>query len=365
MSCSICATIPERASANTGRSEHFTTPITSLKALGIGRSEDLWECPECEATFFWKEDVAWTGSGNNDEEVLTRYPAEVSSVIRAFIHHGERPPANIVPDAQLLLALPPEASALVASHVLRSKRALARELVPAMLDQAAHERPAVPLSFVRAFARREDAAFVLSELEERTPSPSFEELRAHCRRETCSTCRSIEQYPKGAVHRDALIAPFSALTQLRLGDDLEVWECRECHSTFLWKCVTGDEGKVQRVSVSHAAALWACLRRSGVVEGIAREMVFACDDRRELELVLGYGMQHDRELIRQLVPRMILELALNGAQWLHDLLVEFAHAPSDAGLVLDAISSCPRRSPLFDSLAAACKPGDERAPDER
>ncbi len=359
MTCSICATIPETARANTGRDQHFEAPITSLRQRGLDRDDDLWECPECGAVFLWHDDRAFTGSGNNDEEVLTRLPEADASVVRAFIHRGDRAAEEVAREAARWIALPTVVRTLVSRHVQQNDRELARHLVPPLLDELSRGTHGWTADFVTSYASSEEGAqVVVSELARRPANAELHALRAHCKRTLCSVCRPIKSYPSVTAHRDRLPAPLGLLTQIGASRDLDAWECPECDSMFLWEAAPDapdGEGTLSRLSESSADALRACLHREGVVSDHAVQMVFASDKRRSLRIALAHGMRSDQELVRQLVPRMVLELVLNEPQWLYDLLCAFAAEPSNAAVLLDAIARSTRTNALVASLAARCR----------
>lgn len=354
MTCSICGSIQDFASANTGRDEHFGPPITSLKWNGIEPSyDDLRECPECDAVFHWHDYTAQTGSGNNDEEVLTRLPSELTPFVRAFLHRGERPAADVAQDAGRLLELPDVPRQLLLSHVLRHDRELAARLVPWMLDEINQRDPDWAGGFVRRFASGDDAARLMSELSLRPPSPALEKLRAHCKQVLCSVCPTVVAYRRTIARRDRPPPPLDALVQLGASDELDVWECPECDSMFIWETKHGDEGSLIRQSESLASSLRACVHRTGVVPDADKERVFAADVPK---VVLAHGMRRDRELVRQLVPRMISALARFEHPWLHDILCDFVDGEqSDAKVVLDAIEKTSRTNPLVEAVAVRCR----------
>lgn len=134
MTCAVCGSIPDVARADTGREQYFPAPVRSLTRHELGREDDLWECPECEALFLWHDASSWTGSGNDDEEVLTRLPASQARIVHAFIHPG-------VPPATGLAGLPGITRTLVLSHLLRHDRARAERLVPWMTEVARRGTP--------------------------------------------------------------------------------------------------------------------------------------------------------------------------------------------------------------------------------
>lgn len=304
MACSFCGSIPAVASANTGREEYFGPPISSLKKLGIESYDDLWECPECDAVFLWHDYTAQTGSGNNDEETLNRLPSEQSSIIRTFLHRGERSAADTARDAGRLSELPEHVRELVLSHLLRHDRDLAAILVP---------------------PKRE-----------------------------CSICRSIASYPPTKLRRDGpLPAPLSSLVPLGASADLDLWECPECNSMFKWESAKGVDGQLSRQVEPLASALRACVHRNGVVPDSAVKTVFDCDAAR---VVILHGIVRDRELVRQLVPRMIAGLVTWEREWLRDLLCAFVIGDrNDAKTVLDTIEKSPRTNQSLETVAARCR----------
>ncbi|HEU0036014.1 MAG TPA: TIGR02996 domain-containing protein [Kofleriaceae bacterium] len=95
MACSICDAIPGGQTANTGRDERLPSSTHRLQSLDLGKSSDLRQCPECGALYLWTEDVAFTGSGNNDEETLTRLSSDASATVHALLA-GERVDEDVV-----------------------------------------------------------------------------------------------------------------------------------------------------------------------------------------------------------------------------------------------------------------------------
>lgn len=341
MTCSICATIPDVASANTGRDVYFQAPITSLKPNRIGSREDLWDCPECGAVFSWRDDSSQSGSGNNDEEVLTRLPSAQSSVIRAFLHRGERAASEIARDGDKLLAVPATERDLVFTHLHAHDRELGCQLLPYLLEAIAQGGDEGLSYFVSNLASGPEAARVQSELSRAPSHPSLDPLRLKCRQTLCTTCKPPEQ--------------------LRRENGIDAWFCPDCDAGFAWRSPRVGKPYLARLVEYEADALRACLRRSGTVPTNAIEMVFASDDRRNVKIVLAHGLLHDRELVRQLVPRAVRELASGSKEWLRDQLIAFVAEPSDAAIVLEAIEKAPQSSPLVDALAAHCRQVRERA----
>jgi len=84
--CQTCGKIQDVTTVNTGRDDHFAAPITLLKKHDLDRDDDLWECPRCGAFFHWHDDSSWTGSGNNDSEILTRMDSTDAGLLREIMH---------------------------------------------------------------------------------------------------------------------------------------------------------------------------------------------------------------------------------------------------------------------------------------
>ncbi|MDP3505114.1 MAG: hypothetical protein Q8S33_32550 [Myxococcales bacterium] len=77
--CVTCGTLPDSLSANTGRSESLPEEVSKLKRLwdtSGSNDVDVMLCPTCGAWFEWRDDTAWTGSGNDDSQTLKRLPPE-------------------------------------------------------------------------------------------------------------------------------------------------------------------------------------------------------------------------------------------------------------------------------------------------
>lgn len=357
--CALCAGIPDVASANTGRDQHFGSPITSLRALGIDRDDDLWECPECGALFLWHDDTAQTGSGNNDEEVLTRLPAPHADVVRAFVHRGDAPVHAL--DPSLLFALPETLRTLALTAIRAKDRPLALALVPAMLDVVVAgpdvRATAWASDFVKSVSRGEDAAVVSAELGRRPPHLRLDALRTHLKQTLCTVCSTIPHYPRLTTRRDGpLPHPLGALVQVGASDTLDAWECPECASMFIWEKKDGsDEGTLSRLLDYAGASLRACLRRTGPVSENDREMVFASDRYRATKIVLAHAAKHDRALVHELLPTILMRLAVYRPEWLRDFMIDFVRDSTDAAAVLEAIAKSGRTGAMVDVVAAHCR----------
>lgn len=369
MACSICGAIPSYVSANTGRDQHFEAPITSLKALGIGTSgRDLWECPECNAFFHWEDVSSQSGSGNNDEETLGRLSSEHASLVHDFLRRGERPVDDVSARAPMLLDVGDDVRSMVLSEIVKNDPALAKRLVPWLVDLAIVGEHRWAKDYVETIASRIDAKLVDAELAGRSASAVVVEMRAHCKRVSCTICPVVPKHSTLVVRRDAPTSPFDTFLRFDATDELDVWECPGCQLMFLWTQTEGDEGRLSRLPTYSSGPLHACLHRTGPVASYDREMVVASDKHRSLKIVLGHALKRDRELVHEFVPRMVMELSRTwkGPDWMTDFLVAFVEGhPEDAERVVAEIDKAPRSTEQTSTIAAVCRPATSEPPESR
>ena len=302
--CSLCGTIPDIASANTGRDEYFGPPVTSLKHHGLGDDDDLRECPQCGDLFLWHDDCSFTGSGNNDEETLTRLSSLHATALREIVHRGKRAIDDPSAFVGRLARLPHAALDLAAIHLRQRDRELARMLVPALVDSAGNGEDDWFAKFLISFTSTpEDAALLLGVLDSRTASSTLAKVRAHARAAACSICRSIGTYPPTKTRLGAP-SPFATLKHLGASERNDVWECPACDSLFHWQSEDGVEGGLTRVTGLLVDAVRQCIHRSGAVDKRAIETVFACG-REWQQLLVLYATRSDPGLVMQLVPHIV------------------------------------------------------------
>lgn len=354
--CSICDTIPDRAVANTGRDEHFEKPITLLKRLDLDRDDDLWECPECGSLFHWNDDRSFTGSGNNDEEVLNRLLPNEAEVVREILH-GTRPTADPAGIVEGLGKVDPVAARKLAeTHMLRHDRALARQLVPELIRAASGGAKWCSDFLMRFASDPDDARLLLKELED--ARPALPDLQAYARMVTCSICSAIPTYPPFKARRDALPPNLAKLKQLGAKAGNDVWECPECDYLLHWESKDGVEGGLTRVTGVLADSLRKCMHDA--VDDTAIGTIFACGLEWQ-DFLFAHAMRNDHQLVMLLVPHMVKSLALSGERWLHDALSEIARDPYGAAAVRTALAAkIERPNKLIQSLAAQVR-GEDRS----
>lgn len=124
--CSTCSSIPDDLLVNTGRDGTFPAEVDRLLRLELGTRNDLYRCPACGALFEWEDLPQYYGSGNNDEERLTRLSPTQAATARALLdpEPGERDGPSTEPGGESLCerafrTLPPGVLYEVLRHVGR------------------------------------------------------------------------------------------------------------------------------------------------------------------------------------------------------------------------------------------------------
>jgi hypothetical protein len=104
--CETCSFIREELWANTGRGESLYPELGRLVGLDLDNRNDLHECPDCGALFEWADLSQLSGSGNNDEERLTRLNPEQQATARALLDPdpGERDGEQLLERAHRVLS---------------------------------------------------------------------------------------------------------------------------------------------------------------------------------------------------------------------------------------------------------------------
>lgn len=169
MSCSICSEIPETVTANTGRDQVLPEPTAKLKALNWGsREQDLWECPQCKNLYTYSSEQAFSGSGNSDEDVLTRLTTDQARVIRAFAMPGNVQIDAIAAEIDAFFALPGIAHTVALNRAYTQNREVARRLIPRIVAELARS-PSGSFQYRDTLiglgkARKDDAKRIVDEI---------------------------------------------------------------------------------------------------------------------------------------------------------------------------------------------------------
>lgn len=140
MSCSICSKIPDVLTANTGRDRYLPETTTALVPLrwGSSTSEDIWKCPQCDNLYTYYSEQAFTGSGNTDEDVLTRLSSEEARVVRAVGFPGKLSADAVARDEEDdFFNLPGLALSVTLNHAYTGNREIVRCFIPRIVAELA------------------------------------------------------------------------------------------------------------------------------------------------------------------------------------------------------------------------------------
>ena len=179
MGCPICSEIPDFLRANTGRDERLPDTVRALRTLELGAREDLLRCATCGAVYVWEDDSSWTGSGNNDEERVTRIPEPRATIVRACLDRtdtGAAEVARAIEDG--LFALPWLERTLAIEGMRKRYPELARCLFPRMVAELARTGDNDFRHVVATFTYEPMNAAALLPVLERTPPGKAESLFA-------------------------------------------------------------------------------------------------------------------------------------------------------------------------------------------
>lgn len=99
--CPICGSLPQTYLAQTGYGERFPPAAGQLVSLEIDNSRDIWRCPACGDLFEWEDIPQHYGSGNLDEERLTRLSPLQAKLAQDLLAPdlGGAAPAELIPSA--------------------------------------------------------------------------------------------------------------------------------------------------------------------------------------------------------------------------------------------------------------------------
>jgi hypothetical protein len=79
--CSVCSSLPDDITVNTGREEYFPSAFNQLVGMDDDQGGEFRRCPGCQTYFNWIDMRQMYGSGNNDEERLVRLSQENSRLL--------------------------------------------------------------------------------------------------------------------------------------------------------------------------------------------------------------------------------------------------------------------------------------------
>ncbi len=86
--CSLCSSLPDDLTVNTGREEYFPSAFSQLIGMDNDYKAEFRRCPGCRTYFNWIDMPQMYGSGNNDEERLVRLSSEKSLLLDKLFSPG-------------------------------------------------------------------------------------------------------------------------------------------------------------------------------------------------------------------------------------------------------------------------------------
>jgi hypothetical protein len=82
--CSVCSSLPDDVTVNTGRDYHFPEAFNKLQNIVGDQFSAKYRCPACHTFYEWINLPQYYGSGNCDEERLVRQTIEKSRELDAL-----------------------------------------------------------------------------------------------------------------------------------------------------------------------------------------------------------------------------------------------------------------------------------------
>lgn len=161
MTCATCGELPDEVWANTGRDQHLPAAARKLKApWQFSASLDVRLCPECGAWFVWRDHPQFYGSGNLDEEQLTRLSPRAWRTLERLIHGELEPdPAAVLRDGfaavqsdlldEVVGKMPDEARLRLVPSLVEGLFTREHEAAAASILLSNHWRPGVDACVVR------------------------------------------------------------------------------------------------------------------------------------------------------------------------------------------------------------------------
>lgn len=87
--CHLCSEIPNNLTVRVGLDERFPSAVERLqKIVSHGTSNAFLKCPECGTFYYWENQPQYMGTGDLDDEELTRMKPEHIIYLLPFIESG-------------------------------------------------------------------------------------------------------------------------------------------------------------------------------------------------------------------------------------------------------------------------------------
>lgn len=91
--CEVCGHLEVFILAKTGYGETLPAAFYRLTKGSLANDLDIHRCPQCDSIFFWQDLPQFYGSGNLDEEHLTRLDERKAQLVRDLVNLPDDPVA--------------------------------------------------------------------------------------------------------------------------------------------------------------------------------------------------------------------------------------------------------------------------------
>lgn len=106
--CSLCNTLPDDITVNTGREEYFPSAYSQLIGMDTDYRPEYLRCPGCHTYYNWIDMPQMYGSGNNDEERLVRIAPAKSRLLDKLFSPDSTDLPTPAEVEEYIAILPPE-----------------------------------------------------------------------------------------------------------------------------------------------------------------------------------------------------------------------------------------------------------------
>jgi hypothetical protein len=131
--CSVCISLPDDLTVNTGREEYFPSAFNQLVGMDDDRRAEFRCCPGCRTYFKWFDMTQMYGSGNNDEERLVRLSPEKSRLLDKLFTAGLSYRPTSIEIEEYAGSLPLDLLVPALSFQLHRNQELVRSFVPRLI----------------------------------------------------------------------------------------------------------------------------------------------------------------------------------------------------------------------------------------
>jgi hypothetical protein len=131
--CSVCSSLPDDLTVNTGREEYFPDAFSQLIGIDSDYRAEFRCCPGCRTYFNWIDMPQMYGSGNNDEERLVRLSGEKSRLLEKLFTAKPDYRATSIEIEEYLKVLPLDLLVPALKFHVHRNRELIKPFVPQLL----------------------------------------------------------------------------------------------------------------------------------------------------------------------------------------------------------------------------------------